>query len=207
MTSDHGEHLGDHSLFFHGCSLYRQVVEVPLLIVSPGRVPERRVIAEPVSLRDLATTILDLAGAAQTPAFPGRSLGRFWNTPPGAAAAAFEPLLLETEPPPLLTNQGREPVAKGPMYGLVAGGLHYIKSADGKEELFALELDPDELTDAAGRPDARIALDGFRGALRSILRTGVRRRISSPARGISRRSELNHDGASGGQNGDDELGE
>ena len=27
VTSDHGEHLGDHGLFFHGCSLYKQVVE------------------------------------------------------------------------------------------------------------------------------------------------------------------------------------
>ena len=33
VTSDHGEHLGDHLLFFHGCSLYRQLVEVPLVIV------------------------------------------------------------------------------------------------------------------------------------------------------------------------------
>ena len=35
VASDHGEHLGDHGLFFHGCSLYRQVVGVPLVIVGP----------------------------------------------------------------------------------------------------------------------------------------------------------------------------
>ena len=35
VASDHGEHLGDHLLFFHGCSLYRQVVGVPLVIVDP----------------------------------------------------------------------------------------------------------------------------------------------------------------------------
>ena len=35
VTSDHGEHLGDHLLFFHGCSLYRQLVQVPLVIVDP----------------------------------------------------------------------------------------------------------------------------------------------------------------------------
>ena len=33
VTADHGEHLGDHLLFFHGCSLYRQLVQVPLVIV------------------------------------------------------------------------------------------------------------------------------------------------------------------------------
>ena len=35
VASDHGEHLGDHGLFFHGCSLYRQLVQVPLVIVDP----------------------------------------------------------------------------------------------------------------------------------------------------------------------------
>ena len=29
VTSDHGEHLGDHLLFFHGCSLYRQARRGP----------------------------------------------------------------------------------------------------------------------------------------------------------------------------------
>ena len=48
VTSDHGEHLGDHLLFFHGCSLYRQLVEVPLVIVDPNVVPAGRVVAEPV---------------------------------------------------------------------------------------------------------------------------------------------------------------
>jgi arylsulfatase A-like enzyme len=39
VTADHGEHLGDHLLFFHGCSLYRQLVQVPLVIVDPPRIP------------------------------------------------------------------------------------------------------------------------------------------------------------------------
>ncbi len=49
VASDHGEHLGDHLLFSHGCSLYRQLVGVPLVIVDPKRVPARRVVVEPVS--------------------------------------------------------------------------------------------------------------------------------------------------------------
>ena len=44
VTSDHGEHLGDHLLFFHGCSLYRQLVQVPLVIVDPSGVPAGRVV-------------------------------------------------------------------------------------------------------------------------------------------------------------------
>ncbi|MFI5459922.1 MAG: sulfatase [Isosphaerales bacterium] len=171
VTSDHGEHLGDHLLFFHGCSLYRQLVEVPLVVVSPIRVPAGRVVTEPVSLRDLPATVLDLVRPGPAASFPGRSLARFWEPHDGAATPAFEPLLMETEGPTLLTNQGREPVAKGPMKAMVAGGMHYIRSGDGREELYALGADPEERTNAAGFPEAEKALQGFRGALRSMLGT------------------------------------
>jgi arylsulfatase A-like enzyme len=57
VTSDHGEHSGDHLLSFHGCSLYRQLVQVPLVIVDNDKsVPSNRVVAEPVSLRDARAT-------------------------------------------------------------------------------------------------------------------------------------------------------
>ena len=85
VTSDHGEHLGDHGLFFHGCSLYRQLVEVPLVIVDPKGVPAGRAVAEPVSLRDVPATVLDLLGLGRGAAFPGRSLARFWDPGDGVA--------------------------------------------------------------------------------------------------------------------------
>ena len=44
---------------------------------------------------------------------------------------------METGKPLGLTNQGREPVARGPMKSLVAEGMHYIRRADGIEELYA----------------------------------------------------------------------
>jgi arylsulfatase A-like enzyme len=170
VTSDHGEHLGDHLLFFHGCSLYRQVVEVPLVIVDPKGMPAGLEVAEPVSLRDLPATVLDLLGLGREAVFPGRSLARFRNLRNGGAIPEFEPLLMETDTPALLTNQGREPVARGPMKAVVAGGMHYIRSGDGIEELYALEHDPEEQEDASTRPDAQAVLEGFRGYLRSIPR-------------------------------------
>ncbi len=33
VTSDHGELLGEHQSFGHGLSLYREVAEVPLLVL------------------------------------------------------------------------------------------------------------------------------------------------------------------------------
>jgi arylsulfatase A-like enzyme len=170
VTSDHGEHLGDHLLFFHGCSLYRQLVHVPLVILGNTGAPAARVIAEPVSLCDIPATVVDLLELGRDAPFPGRSLARCWRRPAPAASAPAEPLLMETGKPEFFTNQGREPAAKGPMKSLVAGGLHYIRTADGLEELYILNIDPEEQFDVAGSPNSRTALERFRLAVPSMLK-------------------------------------
>jgi arylsulfatase A-like enzyme len=184
VASDHGEHLGDHLLFFHGCSLYRQLVQVPLVIVDSQRVPAGRVVSEPVSLRDVPATVVDLLGLGRETPFPGRSLERFWAPDRSATEPLSEPLLMETGKPLLLTNQGREPAAKGPMRSLIAGGRsyirsadgseelwHYIRSADGSEEVYSLSSDPEERINLAG---SRIAVTDIQ-RFRSIL-SGMRRK-------------------------------
>ncbi len=75
---------------------------------------------------------------------------------------------METPKPLLLTNQGREPAAKGAVRSLVAWGMHYIRQADGDEELFVLSSDPEERINYAGAPDARAPLLRFRNALSSM---------------------------------------
>jgi arylsulfatase A-like enzyme len=170
VASDHGEHLGDHLLFFHGCSLYRQLVEVPLVIVDPKGVPAGRVVVEPVSLRDIPATVVDLLGLARDAPFPGRSLARFWAGEQPAGASPEAPLLMETGKPLVLTNQGREPVAKGPMKSLVFGGMHYIRAADGLEELYVLKSDPEERVNLAGSPSFRESLRRFRNGLAAMLK-------------------------------------
>ena len=103
VAADHGEHLGDHFLFFHGCSLYRQLVQVPLVIVDP-KGAAGRVVGEPVSLRDLPATIVDLLGLATDAPFPWPvARGLLEPGPPGGRLPRFEPLLIET-PKPLLPH-------------------------------------------------------------------------------------------------------
>jgi arylsulfatase A-like enzyme len=168
VTSDHGEHLGDHRLFFHGCSLYRQLVEVPLVIVNSTGLPAGRVVAEPVSLRTIPATIVDLLALDVEQPFPGTPLTRYWAGGASASASAVEPLLMEIGRPLYSANGGREPAAKGPMQALVASGKHYIRTADGLEELYELASDPEERFNLARTPDGSKALKGFRKSLSSL---------------------------------------
>ncbi len=84
ITSDHGEQFGEHGVFNHGFSLYSQEVHVPLLIISSAA-PAGRTVSEPVSLRDLPATVVDLIGLGGGSPFPGRSLAESWRTPRGSA--------------------------------------------------------------------------------------------------------------------------
>jgi arylsulfatase A-like enzyme len=170
IASDHGEHLGDHGLFFHGCSLYRQLVGVPLVIVDKKRVPAGRVITEPVSLRDISATVIDLVGLGGASSFPGRSLARHWIENEHATVEPGGPLLMEAGKPPSPTNQGREPVAKGPMQALVAEGMHYIRRGDGLEALYLLKTDPEEQNNLAIYPFAAESLGRFRASLGAMLK-------------------------------------
>ncbi len=76
VTSDHGEEFGEHGLRFHARSLYHQVVRVPMVWHVPRALggAEPRVIDTPVSLVDMAPTLLDLAGVARLPGQNGQSL-------------------------------------------------------------------------------------------------------------------------------------
>jgi arylsulfatase A-like enzyme len=146
VTSDHGEHLGDHGLFFHGCSLYRQLVHVPLVIVGKTEIPVGRTVAEPVSLCDLPATVIDLLGLGANHPFTGQSVARYWQPRGEGIRVVASPLFMETTKPELLMNGGREPAAKGPMRAIVVAGMHYIRMADGTHELFNLAADLEEKT-------------------------------------------------------------
>jgi arylsulfatase A-like enzyme len=171
VTSDHGEHLGDHRLFFHGCSLYRQLVQVPLLIVGKKGIPAGRTVAESVSLCDVPATVIDLLGLGPDHPFAGRSVARYWRSPDQEdVRVVADPLLIETTKPELLTNGGREPAAKGPMKAVVAAGMHYIHMADGSEELYNMNSDVEEKINLAHESSTWPVLLQFRNVLGLLLK-------------------------------------
>ena len=174
VTSDHGEHLGEHALFGHASSLYAPEVHVPLVIVGPAEVPAGRVVRELVSLRDLPATVVDLLGATPKPSFPGTSLARRWDHAEAGRPSAG-PVLSEVEGPAKgPANGGRSPVFRGAMKTLSDGKMAYIRNGDGREELYDLATDPQETRDLAGTPAAKTILLGYREQLERLLRAGVR---------------------------------
>jgi arylsulfatase A-like enzyme len=75
LLSDHGEELGEHgSLEGHGWTLFGEVLRVPLVVRLPGGEAAGRVVDAPVTLLDVAPTVLDVLGLPAPASFQGRSL-------------------------------------------------------------------------------------------------------------------------------------
>lgn len=72
VMGDHGEEFGDHGGQFHSATLYDELVRVPLFVRVPGLAPTR--VTQPVSLVDLAPTLLDVLGLPPADTHQGRSL-------------------------------------------------------------------------------------------------------------------------------------
>jgi arylsulfatase A-like enzyme len=150
ITSDHGEHFGEHNLLLHGNSLYRDLLHVPLVVIFPGRVPAGRRVREFVSLRDLPATVLDLGRMEGRGWFPGNSLARFWpgqgSSCPADTQAAETPVFCAVFGGAQDPSEHRcSPVASGSLAAIFMDGKYYIRNLqDGAEELYDFEHDPRE---------------------------------------------------------------
>ena len=73
LASDHGEGFYEHGIQGHGWDLYRESIQVPMLLKLPGTTIGQRV-EEPVQQIDLLPTLLELAGLEAPTELQGRSL-------------------------------------------------------------------------------------------------------------------------------------
>lgn len=73
FTADHGEEFRDHGSCDHIGSVYQELVHVPLIIAG-GKIPAGKIVEAPVSLIDVAPTILDLLGVERDARMQGDSL-------------------------------------------------------------------------------------------------------------------------------------
>jgi len=162
ITADHGDEFAEHGLVGHGLSLYRLSLQVPLLVWLPARVPPGLRVAAPVSLRNLASTVLDFVPPG--PQLPGRSLARFWtgaDTTPDTIVASAN----QTENLPLWL-----PVSRGDLNSIALNGLRYIRNeGDGTEELYDLEHDVLERWNLVGSAEGTGLLREHRAALGALV--------------------------------------
>ncbi|MGQ0764479.1 MAG: sulfatase [Gemmatimonadota bacterium] len=164
ITADHGEHFGERGMDGHGNSLYAENVHVPLIIRYDGVVPAGR-LGAPVSLRDLPTTLIQLAGVA-TP-FPGISIAKRWTTSDRdslAGSLAVSELTQDAMPP------DPDVIRRSQQVSLVAGGHHLIiRNRRNRSELYAWPSAGDTLPDLLNRAGGETTAARMRAELRSAM--------------------------------------
>ncbi|MCG8592195.1 MAG: sulfatase-like hydrolase/transferase [Proteobacteria bacterium] len=133
VTSDHGESRGEHGELTHSLSIYDATQRVPLILRGAG-LPTGRVVADTVSLVDVAPTVLALAGAAALADPDGRDLTRTLDSP-DPRIAYVETLATQID------------LGWSPLLGLRSNRWKYIRAP--RPELYDLAADPNELENRA----------------------------------------------------------
>jgi arylsulfatase A-like enzyme/Tfp pilus assembly protein PilF len=140
LLSDHGEGLGDHGEQEHGIFLYREALQVPMILKLPGSRRGGSRVARPAQIVDVFPTLLALVGVTlpreEAGAFPGRSL-----LAPGSGDAPRD-LYAETFYPRLHFGWSE-------MTSLIRGRFHYIHAPT--PEFYDLAADPGETADVLAR--------------------------------------------------------
>ena len=147
FLSDHGEGLGEHGEAEHGMFLYRETLQVPLLVKLPGGLRAGSSVSVPVALSDVFTTVGRAVGLAD------------FVTPAGTVSlldVAADPSLA---PRRLLAETFFPRIHFGwsELSSLMEGRWHYIEAP--RPEIYDLDSDPGEMRNRlAERPDSLRAL-------------------------------------------------
>ena len=155
-STDHGEMLGDHGLWYKNC-LFEGAVGIPLVMTGPD-LPKGLVVDDVVSLVDIFPTIMDAVGVkphAEDNELPGRALL------PIARGEVTEtrPALSEFHASGSLTAG----------FMLRSGEYKYIRYVGYPPQLFDLVNDPGELTDLSEDPAYESVVNALDDELRRML--------------------------------------
>jgi arylsulfatase A-like enzyme len=150
VLADHGESFGEHGLFTHRSALYDELVRVPLLMRWPGVVPAGRRLETPVSIADIAATVLDLLPPGPPSQVPGESLAALWAEPASDSRRSYPVQELARMP---FDEFNWVPAFSGAMRAVTTTRWHYIEHERLGAELYDLEHDPGELTNVIATPE------------------------------------------------------
>ncbi|MGH1492390.1 MAG: sulfatase family protein [Acidimicrobiales bacterium] len=138
FTSDHGDMMGDHGLMLKGRMHYKGTLQVPMIIADPRREAGRT--TSLASSIDLGPTLLELGGLKPYDGIQGTSLAPVLDD---AAATVRDTVLIEDDLPPALSVQRK---AVGKSRTLITESYKYTRHDTGEDQLYNLDVDPDELT-------------------------------------------------------------
>jgi arylsulfatase A-like enzyme len=167
VTSDHGEHFGEHRLVLHNFGIYEQLIHVPLVVHGLTGVPPG-VVHDAVQLADIGPSMLEWSGVPLPAGLAGRPLPLR-----DASAGAPRPVFAEyTE------IEGREKIElpeavkhlaitrdactpEDRLFGDMEAVIDYprklVRYADGSTALYDLAVDPGELHDLTTAQPAVVA--------------------------------------------------
>ncbi|MFP6638702.1 MAG: sulfatase [Myxococcota bacterium] len=147
VTGDHGEGLDQRGHWYHGVHVYEEGVRVPLIVSWPGRSAAGLRVASPVSLVDLAPSLLALSDTPAEAGFRGRNLADALagGEPPDPESPIW---LYRRHYAPGDEVEGLSPA--GEQWALRRGGWKLIVGeSEGVLELYDLVSDPQEKTNLA----------------------------------------------------------
>lgn len=167
ISADHGEEFWDHGRFFHGQSLYDELLHIPLIVRLPKGAQAGTVIERPVSALDIAPSILEWLDLPLPGGFAGASLQRVIEDP-------------DEEGNPVLATatQAQFPTR----YAIRTRERKLIESLDtGDRQIFDLSDDPGERRPLDPDDAASEALaDRLEEARRILEESGYQVRIVGP---------------------------
>jgi arylsulfatase A-like enzyme len=144
FTSDHGDMMGDHSLFIKGFMHYRGTLQVPLVIDVPGMSAGRS--SSLASSIDLGPTLMDLCDIKAYDGLQGVSLKPVIEAP---ATSVRDHVLIEDDVPVIVSKLTPIPAR---IRTVLAGDCKFTRNSKGEEQLFNLASDPDEMQNLRDDP-------------------------------------------------------
>ncbi|MCC6930213.1 MAG: sulfatase-like hydrolase/transferase [Gemmatimonadaceae bacterium] len=162
VTADHGELFGEHGLRGHANALYRPLLQVPLFVRYPARVPRGARVQDEVSLRDIPATLLDLAGIARG-TIPGQSLACTWTPQADGVPSPAVASVIQGR-----NVSARFPNAATPLATVIDDDQQLIRNARGEEQLLNYREDPTEVVNEVQDPQVRSEVARLRAILASV---------------------------------------